>query len=500
MIKRSRITANSLVLNYVSLALSFISGIVLIPTYLDHISIEDYGYWLASGELLAWLVVFDPGIAIAVRQKVAHAFGRQDYQSVGSYMLSVAVLGAFILIIFGIGGYILFQNVDMVLQVEMDSISNLKSALIFGLVGTVINLISFPVEAFNSGVLRLIPVGVVNIFSNVLRILVIFLVLQFGFGLAAIGIGICVYGISRLTLNGFIAVNFLQKSAIDLKYSRNNLKELLSISGFSVIGGFSNAAIANSNMFFAARLLGAEYATILKINQSGPEIAKQILERPIMAMNPSLSHLDGEGKLQRLSEIIYHYLNYLILALGAFTLAVISFTKPFVLCWVGVSFFVDQWLVYLIATALVLRLWDSSFSNLLFSLGFLKKNYVVTFCFALVYLFLILMLVPSYGLYGFFYASVGAELVTLTFYYPYVIFRKVNFSSERKKILAINMVVVLLVTFVICLGFSTMQVEIDSWVKLFFFSALVLGLYFLIIVQITPYYRTGIRHALLKLS
>ena len=66
-----------------STAISTIGGLVTLPTYLSHIPIEMYGAWLATGNIIAWATVVDPGLSTLTLQMVAQAYGKNDLVDVG---------------------------------------------------------------------------------------------------------------------------------------------------------------------------------------------------------------------------------------------------------------------------------------------------------------------------------------------------------------------------------------------------------------------------------
>jgi len=72
--------------------LLMIQGFLLVPLYLHYLGDRLYGFWLASGGLLAWLGVLDLGISTLVLQRCGAAYGRRDLAEVGRYFRAGAML------------------------------------------------------------------------------------------------------------------------------------------------------------------------------------------------------------------------------------------------------------------------------------------------------------------------------------------------------------------------------------------------------------------------
>ena len=80
---RRHATRRSLILSLVTLTVAMTRNIVLVPVYLNYISIELYGAWLATGASLAGLIVSDFGLAGVIGQRTAKACGARDMAEVG---------------------------------------------------------------------------------------------------------------------------------------------------------------------------------------------------------------------------------------------------------------------------------------------------------------------------------------------------------------------------------------------------------------------------------
>ena len=85
---RRRTTQWELFFQYLTIPLGMVSGIVLVPMYLKYIPQDVYGAWLATGNVLAWLTISDPGLSGVLRQRIAASYGRGDVTSIGEIISS----------------------------------------------------------------------------------------------------------------------------------------------------------------------------------------------------------------------------------------------------------------------------------------------------------------------------------------------------------------------------------------------------------------------------
>jgi len=99
-----RTTKWNLFFHYVSIALALVSGVVLVPLYLRFIPLYLYGAWLATGNILAWLTVIDPGLSTVLQQRAGMAYGRRDVAELGSLLTGGVLLSGAIALLVLIAG------------------------------------------------------------------------------------------------------------------------------------------------------------------------------------------------------------------------------------------------------------------------------------------------------------------------------------------------------------------------------------------------------------
>src|SRR5205807_8852521 len=78
---------------YVQFALAIVTGLVLIPLTIRHLGLRDYGLWLTSGELLAYLALGDFGVFAVLPWLIAGADGRGDVTTLRRLLATAVAVG-----------------------------------------------------------------------------------------------------------------------------------------------------------------------------------------------------------------------------------------------------------------------------------------------------------------------------------------------------------------------------------------------------------------------
>src|SRR5690554_545510 len=176
-----RTTAWNVIFTYVAIALTMVSGFVLPPLYLKHISAEVYGAWLATGNLLAWLTALDPGVSAALQQRIGHAYGEQKREKIGQW------IGAGILV------SVLICSVIIVVGLAIESVLlgwlELPADLDVGPLYSALTMASFAYGAMAYGLQGTLAVGLVQVVSTAASIGVIVFFVLSGDGVVAIAKG-----------------------------------------------------------------------------------------------------------------------------------------------------------------------------------------------------------------------------------------------------------------------------------------------------------------------
>src|SRR6195952_4612608 len=87
---------------------NIVNSIILLPLYLKNIDPSTLGIWLATGNILAWMTLADPGVGGVLQQKIAELRGKKMYSEIGQTIGSGFIASGLILIISILAGFIFF--------------------------------------------------------------------------------------------------------------------------------------------------------------------------------------------------------------------------------------------------------------------------------------------------------------------------------------------------------------------------------------------------------
>ncbi len=111
---------------------SVAASFLLVPLTLGYLDDFQYGVWLTLSSIMVWMNYFDVGISCGLRNKLAEAMARKDYQ-LGQIYVSTTVffLTLFVLIIFGVFALVHYWlDWYKILNVPAEAVANLN-ALVF---------------------------------------------------------------------------------------------------------------------------------------------------------------------------------------------------------------------------------------------------------------------------------------------------------------------------------------------------------------------------------
>ena len=93
---RTRATKWTLVSRYTGFVMAMVQGLFMVPLYLRFIPLDVYGVWLASGNLLAWIAIMDPGFTTVLQQQISRYYGEKEISTVRA-LIGSGLIGSLLL-------------------------------------------------------------------------------------------------------------------------------------------------------------------------------------------------------------------------------------------------------------------------------------------------------------------------------------------------------------------------------------------------------------------
>ena len=408
-----------LLFHYTGIGLVMVNGIVLMPLYLAQIPREIYGYWLATGNILAWLTLVDPGFSAIIQQRVATAYGAGDRARTGAYLAAAAMLALLLGCVVGLAGAIVGNFLHAILGVgSVDGWSELVAAFSWAVAGTALSLASFSITSSALGLQGSLGPGIIYTVTQLIALGLTVWWLLHGWGILALGFANFVRGLG-LVVGGVVYLGWrVSRERIVCRFSRDTFREVLGLSGFTFIAKIPGAFAGQMDTFVAARLLGPDAAIILGLTRRGYDMAKMVAERPAVALMPVVSHLAGGSDSGRLLKTMLRLFRMILWAIGLLVAGFLALNDDFVRLWVGGEFYAGTLVNSLLAAVMALSVLIGACANLGFALGDVRGNSLATFAASLLTIGLVWVGAHVAGLVG----IAGAPLISLVmigaFYFP----------------------------------------------------------------------------------
>jgi len=469
---RRREALINIAFKYIQLLLSIVTGIVMVPIYLLYISPADYGAWLTCFSLVAWLAMFDPGIANILIQKISSAVGRKDYDSISQYLtvgLGVSVLVAFIVIARTAINFLGFIDSQASL-VEAFRIVSLSTGLI---------LMGYALTGVNYALHASIGVGLTYVAATMLKITTILVLLNSGYGFIALAYGELVS--SSLIIFGDLFIFFYRMRIIKIHYKPSFKKssELLGLFSISLGARLSKLVARNLDNVFIARFIGPEAVAMYSITATAPRQAENIIGQPIVALRPAIAHMSGSSDLATARQNVTRILRLVIWAIFMVIAGLWLFNFDFIYLWVGQKLFAGYSVNYLLVVLFFLHIWTNVFGMLGFSFGDIRRNNKFEIIYAVLLIPTLLLGTFIFGLIGVVYAHILVMLLTTAWYFPLSIIKRLKIAKDTIFKVTITILKALSAATVVILLFSL--ININGWMSFILSVFCMCATYFLIL-------------------
>ncbi len=407
--------------HYVAMVLVLVQGILLTPLYLRHVSVSLFGAWLATGSILSWIEMVDPGISSVLQQKVAAAYGGGDLRRlpglIGTGIAIGAAISAAPLLAWPaaplIGRWVCHDTLDA---------ETLTTAFRWALGGTSLSLASYAVTAVNIGLQRPWATGLIFTAASVIGMGATILLLHGGMGLVAIPLGLFLRAALMLAGNGAALLLWGQRHLpAHWTLSREEVVELGHSSVYTFVSRLGSTLVARMDALVTAAMISPEAAAMLSLTGRAYDPVRMATERLTTAISPALAHLAGEGKRDRVGDV-----SFLVLRVGGVLAAagmacVVALDRQFVHLWVGDSLFAGQTVTIALGIAAGLAVLSTSMNQVAFALGGIRQTALATLGEGVLRVGLQLALARTLGIVGLPIAAIISTMAVPVWYLPRVI-------------------------------------------------------------------------------
>lgn len=413
----------NLIFQYGYVITNIINSIILLPLYLSHIDSSTLGIWLATGNILAWMTLADPGVGDVLQQKIAELRGKKMFHEIGQTIGSGFIASAFILIISVIVGFIFFFLIGSIINKDVSQYPNLQMALALSIIATGMSLVSFSMSGINQGMHNSAHVAIASLVANGVFLLVNVLLLYLKFGVISIAFANLCRSLFINIYNYAAMRNLLLKEKLKIIYSITHFKSFIRIFSFTsisrIIGGFSSSM----DMIILARFIPPGMITIYEINKRPINLTQSMIGRHSVALMPLISHAKGTGDMAGINNLITKQFKFYSYAAIFISFMFCLVYHDLITVWTGSGKYAGDTIMYLLVAIFFFYLIGYFMSNMAYALGDIKRNSMVNITRGILLGVLLFFVARKYGIIGTLVATLSVVLITDFFYFTYRLYK-----------------------------------------------------------------------------
>ena len=339
---------------YLQFGLSITVGVALVPFVLHHVGARLYGYWLASGEVLAYATMADLGVMGVVPWLIAEADGRKDREGIRRLISTGFCAAVVVAAIYAVLVLLLWRVAPSVLSLAPADRAAIAGPLF--LMATVAAIV-MPGRIFGAVLVGLQDVkfyGTLSSANWTLDLVITVTLLLNGYGLYALALGAAVPS----TIGVLVMFARVRIIAPDLMsgWPRPSWYEVARLfrEGFGAwLGAWGWRLSAATDAIVLASLGNPVAITMLAMTAKLGQMLTQMSWVPGDSSLVGLAQLSGEQRPDRMREAVAAVFRVYLALATAGTCVVLAVNGAFVRGWVGGDLFGGGWVNAVLATLII---------------------------------------------------------------------------------------------------------------------------------------------------
>jgi O-antigen/teichoic acid export membrane protein len=399
------------------------NSVLLLPLYLKHIDGNTLGVWLASGSILGWMTLVDPGIGEVVQQKIAELRGREENGEIGITIGSGFMASAGILVLSLALGFLSFYFLGTIIHKDISQYPHLSMALAFSIFATGVSLVSFTITGVNQGMHNTAPVAIASLTANMLFLGINISLLYAGLGVMSIAFANLARAIYINLFNITALLNLLRKQQMKVRFAWRHFKGFIRIFSFTSASKIISGLSQSIDMLVLARFIPPSMITIFEINRRPVNITFSLIGRHSVALMPLISH--AKGKADKAFIVALVYKQFRIYYYGAL-LSVFLFCfnhHDLINTWTGKDNYAGNTIMFLLVSVFFSGLISYFMAVVGYALGDIKMNSMYNIFRGIVLGVSIYFAAKAYGIAGTLACSLFIILVGDLYFYSRRLFK-----------------------------------------------------------------------------
>ncbi|HVF81128.1 MAG TPA: hypothetical protein VM884_04315 [Flavisolibacter sp.] len=348
------------------------NSILLTPLYLKNIDNNTLGIWWATGAVLGWMTLVDPGVGEVLQQRIAELRGRNENEEVGKLIGSGYLASAFVLAISVLLGLACYFFIGRIINKNIAEYPYLSTALWLTVLATGLSLVSFTMSGINQGLHNSAQVAISSLTANCLFLLVNLLFLFLGYGVLSIAFANFIRALYINIHNISSMFKVMQKHALKVVFQTAHFKKFIRIFSFTSSSKIITGLSYSVDMVVLARFILPAYITMYEVNRRPIAHFHSLISRHTVALMPLISHAKGKGEKEAILTLMSQQFRFYSYA-ALFVALVFCFNYGnLIAAWTGPDQYIGNTLLYLLVAQFFFSLLASFMANVGYALGDIK--------------------------------------------------------------------------------------------------------------------------------
>ena len=476
---------------YFDNVVAVLNGIVIVPLYLKYIDLGLYGAWLATGNILIWLTMIDPGIGDVLTQKISASYAINNRREIGMQ------LGSSILLSFAVSIIVMFIGLGLIPFLEnilnpatSIDIAILKKAFLYGTIGTATTLFGYFLAGAIVGLQNAKAQGFVRSIWGLLSFLIKIFLLIYGFGLLAIPYSALIGSIIYLILSSVLLLRIIRKERIKFVFSYSHLVSFSNVFLYTFSSKMMSTIKNNIDLILIARFLKPEMVVAFDLTRRPIKLLYSFFSRPAAALVASFANLRGEENFKVLKNVTGKVVSLSVLGLVFIASGIIAFNEDLISLWIGKDFFLGQKFNIALSIFFMISTFSYILSNLTYSLGNIKGNSQIEIIRDSISLLTLLTFAYYFGMWGIIIAPfVGVVFVDMI-YFPKKLIKLIRMNNNILQFLDKSFIFIIPIGFLLSIIFY--YIIVKNWGQLILSTVFFVSIYFLISFLFSQSFRHNI--------
>jgi O-antigen/teichoic acid export membrane protein len=388
--------------NWVGFAIQIVVAFFISPILVHGLGDRRYGIWSLVESVLAYLMLFDLGVAASVVRYVARFEATRDQDNLDKvFSASVCIFAVAGIAILGVTLLVAFPAFAL-LHVPTDLAHEGRWMLV--LLG--INMaIGLPMSVFPSvldGLGRYPAKSLLRAAGTLVRAALFLIVIRSGGGLLSIAIAVSVCGLLEHLIMVLAVKSYLPSLRFSLRLvDRPTLRTIRSYSIDALLAMLAGRVSFQTDAIVINAFLLPQSITLFAVAARLVEYSKDSLRVVTMVLTPAVSALQARGDSAGIRTVLIDSTRYVLWLILPVQLGLVLLGQPFLRLWMGEEYAALSYpTLVILALPLSLALSQSVGIRILYGIGRLRWFARAVIVEAVANLVLSVLLVRSYGIEG----------------------------------------------------------------------------------------------------